>query len=167
MSAPRIRSRIAGHSSPPPSSEVTPGRTSWSTTRIVETSTPSASRASPTTLARRSVLDSWGDGFRVQFRNSARITGAVPRARLPLPLAVERAPGELGDALATAGRDVEAGGVAEHGVGDAGGRGQLVAGQAGPGGRKVAAGGGPARPPPPPPPAPAARLPVPDVERRR
>ena len=48
-----------------------------------------------------------GDGFRVQFRNSARIIGAVPRVRLPLSLGVERAPGQLDDAFAAAGRDVE------------------------------------------------------------
>ncbi len=72
ISEPRTFSWITGQPSPAPSSEVTPGFTSWSTTRTTSVSTPCSDSASITTPASASVFEVWGEGLRVQFRMIAR-----------------------------------------------------------------------------------------------
>ena len=56
-----------------PSSPLTPGLMSRSTSRTSSTSAPPFSSSAMTTLARASVEDDWGEGLRVQFRTTARM----------------------------------------------------------------------------------------------
>ena len=72
MSLARTRARIVGQASPGPSSEVTPGFTSWSATRIVSPDTPCLAKS-----ARQSSRSLWVEEglsplLRVQLRARAR-----------------------------------------------------------------------------------------------
>src|SRR5882672_608952 len=66
MSAALILSKIPGHSSPSPSSDVTPSGTLKSTTRITSLVTSSASNHSITLSISACVLETSGDFFSVQ-----------------------------------------------------------------------------------------------------